>query len=267
MFEGAPDRSVYNPLGAVHGGYAATLLDSACGIAVHSALGANRGHTTLELKISYLRGLSDRSGTVRATGRAVSVGRRVAFADATLHDGEGRLCATATSTLLVFDVEADARGALQPDPVPGEGNEGLCDRQLQRRPSDARCARPGARTGRRGGRHRGDQRQSARCEAARGRVQGDLALPDAAVLGNDLAGTVVAVGTDVRRFKVGDEVFARPAKDRIGTFAERIAVAEADIALKPASLDMDEAAALPLVALTAWQVWSSARRCSPARRY
>lgn len=121
VFEGAPDRSVYNPLGAVHGGYAATLLDSACGIAVHSALGANRGHTTLELKISYLRGLSDRSGTVRATGRAVSVGRRVAFADATLHDGEGRLCATATSTLLVFDVEADARGALQPDPVPGEG--------------------------------------------------------------------------------------------------------------------------------------------------
>lgn len=105
VFEGTPDRSVYNPLGSVHGGYAATLLDSACGIAVHSQLGANRGHTTLELKVSYLRGLSERSGTVRATGRTISVGRRVAFADATLHDGEGRLCATATSTLLVFDVE------------------------------------------------------------------------------------------------------------------------------------------------------------------
>ncbi len=104
-FEGAPDRSVYNPLGSVHGGYAATLLDSACGIAVHSELEANRGHTTLELKVSYLRGLSERSGTVRATGRTVSVGRRVAFAEATLHDGEGRLCATATSTLLVFDIE------------------------------------------------------------------------------------------------------------------------------------------------------------------
>lgn len=104
VFEGTPDRSVYNPLGSVHGGYAATLLDSACGIAVHSQLGANRAHTTLELKISYLRGLSDRSGTVRATGRTISVGRRVAFAEATLHDGEGRLCATATSTLLVFDV-------------------------------------------------------------------------------------------------------------------------------------------------------------------
>jgi uncharacterized protein (TIGR00369 family) len=105
VFEATPDRSVYNPLGAVHGGYAATLLDSACGIAVHSQLEANRAHTTLELKVSYLRGLSDRSGTVRATGRVLSLGRRVAFAEATLHDGEGRLCATATSTLLLFDVE------------------------------------------------------------------------------------------------------------------------------------------------------------------
>jgi uncharacterized protein (TIGR00369 family) len=105
VFEGTPDRSVYNPLGSVHGGYAATLLDSACGIAVHSQLGANRGHTTLELKVSYLRGLSERSGTVRATGRTVSVGHRVAFAEATLHDGDGQLCATATSTLLVFNVE------------------------------------------------------------------------------------------------------------------------------------------------------------------
>jgi uncharacterized protein (TIGR00369 family) len=106
VFAATPDRSVYNPLGAVHGGYAATLLDSACGIAVHSQLGANRGHTTLELKVSYLRGLSDRSGTVRTTGRVLSLGRRVAFAEATLHDGEGRLCATATSTLLLYDIES-----------------------------------------------------------------------------------------------------------------------------------------------------------------
>jgi uncharacterized protein (TIGR00369 family) len=103
VFEGTPDRKVYNPLGYVHGGYAATLLDSACGMAVHSQLEAGRAHTTLELKVSYLRGLSERSGTVRAAGRVVSAGRRVAFAEATLHDGEGRLCATATSTLLVFD--------------------------------------------------------------------------------------------------------------------------------------------------------------------
>ena len=113
VFEGTPDRSVYNPIGSVHGGYAATLLDSACGMAVHSQLGPNRGHTTLELKISYLRGLTDKSGTVRAEGRTLSVGRRVAFSEATLHDGEGRLCATATSTLLVFDVEPRAGGHLR----------------------------------------------------------------------------------------------------------------------------------------------------------
>lgn len=110
VFEGMPGRSVYNPHGSVHGGYAATLLDSACGIAVHSQLGANRGHTTLDLNVSYLRGLTERSGPVRATGRVVSSGGRVAFAEATLHDGEGRLCATATSTLLVFDVQAHPDG-------------------------------------------------------------------------------------------------------------------------------------------------------------
>jgi uncharacterized protein (TIGR00369 family) len=102
VFEGTPDRSVYNPIGSVHGGYAATLLDSACGIAVQSSLAAGQGYTTLELKVAYHRGLSDRSGRVRAVGRVVSIGRRVAFAEATLHDGEGRLCASATSTLLVF---------------------------------------------------------------------------------------------------------------------------------------------------------------------
>jgi len=117
-FEGKPDRSVYNPLGAVHGGYAATLLDSACGIAAHSTLGPNRGYTTLELKVSYLRGLSEDSGTVRATGRVVSAGRRVAFVEAELHDSSGRLCATATSTLLLFDTEppAGSLGSLESKP-------------------------------------------------------------------------------------------------------------------------------------------------------
>lgn len=105
VIEGRPDRTVYNPMGGVHGGYAATLLDSACGLAVHSQLGPGKGHTTLELKVSYLRGLGERSGAVRAVGRVISAGRRAAFAEATLHDGEGRLCATATSTLLVFDAQ------------------------------------------------------------------------------------------------------------------------------------------------------------------
>lgn len=108
VFEGHPNRSVYNPLGSVHGGYAATLLDSACGVAVASQLGPHRGHTTLELKISYLRALTEDSGTVRAEGRVVSLGSRVGFAEATLRDGTGQLCATATSTLLVFDARPDA---------------------------------------------------------------------------------------------------------------------------------------------------------------
>jgi NADPH:quinone reductase-like Zn-dependent oxidoreductase len=73
------------------------------------------------------------------------------------------------------------------------------------------------------------------------------------ILGNDAAGVVVAVGPNVRAFKPGDQVYARPDKDRIGTFAEFIAIDEADVALKPKNLTMEEAASAPLVALTAWQ--------------
>ncbi|MBP1861121.1 NADP-dependent oxidoreductase [Rhizobium herbae] len=73
------------------------------------------------------------------------------------------------------------------------------------------------------------------------------------VLGNDVAGVVVRVGAKVRQFKPGDEVYARPAQDRIGTFAEYIAMDAADVALKPANLTMEEAASIPLTALTAWQ--------------
>lgn len=73
------------------------------------------------------------------------------------------------------------------------------------------------------------------------------------VLGNDVAGVVVRVGAGVRKFQPGDEVYARPDKDRIGTFAEFIAVDENDLAPKPKRLTMEEAAAVPLVALTAWQ--------------
>lgn len=74
------------------------------------------------------------------------------------------------------------------------------------------------------------------------------------ILGNDLAGVVVAVGQQVQAFKPGDEVYARPPQARIGTFAQLIAVHEDAIALKPANIDMTHAASIPLVALTAWQV-------------
>jgi len=73
------------------------------------------------------------------------------------------------------------------------------------------------------------------------------------VLGHDVAGIVTKVGTDVRQFKAGDEVYARPADHHIGTFSEFIAVREADLALKPKNLTMEEAASIPLVGLTAWQ--------------
>lgn len=73
------------------------------------------------------------------------------------------------------------------------------------------------------------------------------------ILGNDVAGVVVRVGSRVRRFRPGDEVYARPDKDRIGTFADLIAMSENDVAHKPKNLSMEEAASIPLVGLTAWQ--------------
>src|SRR5947199_6530705 len=73
------------------------------------------------------------------------------------------------------------------------------------------------------------------------------------ILGNDLAGVVIRVGSKVRRFKPGDEVYARPDKNRIGAFAEFISIREDSVALKPKRLTMEEAASIPLVGLTAWQ--------------
>jgi uncharacterized protein (TIGR00369 family) len=102
-FEGVPGEHAYNPIGSVHGGYAATLLDSACGCAVHSKLNANQTYTTLELKVSYLKPMTKNTGKVRAHGRVINVGRRVAFAEAVITDAAGKIYATATSTLLVME--------------------------------------------------------------------------------------------------------------------------------------------------------------------
>jgi uncharacterized protein (TIGR00369 family) len=103
VFEGTPDGAVYNPIGTVHGGYAAAMLDSACGCAVLSRLPARQAFTTLDLKVSYHRAISAATGTVRAEGRVVTLGRRAAFAEATVVDSSGRLLASATSTLLIAD--------------------------------------------------------------------------------------------------------------------------------------------------------------------
>jgi uncharacterized protein (TIGR00369 family) len=102
VFEGRPTKDVYNPIGTVHGGYAATLLDSAMGCAVHTRIKAGQGYTTLELKVAYHRALTDQSGPVRAEGRVISFGRRAAFAEGQLFDKDGKLCASATTTCLVF---------------------------------------------------------------------------------------------------------------------------------------------------------------------
>ena len=103
VFEGSPDERTYNPMGTVHGGYAATLLDSACGIATHSKLAPGQGYTTLELKVASHRAITANTGRVRAVGTVTSFGRRVAFAEAKLTDSEGRLLASASSTLLVMN--------------------------------------------------------------------------------------------------------------------------------------------------------------------
>ncbi|MCR6702609.1 MAG: PaaI family thioesterase [Dokdonella sp.] len=103
VFTGTPGEHAYNPIGSVHGGYAATLLDSACGCAVHTRLGAAQTYTTLELKIAYHQTLHATIGPIQAEGRVVSLGRRVAFAEARITDAEGRLYASATSTLLIIE--------------------------------------------------------------------------------------------------------------------------------------------------------------------
>ena len=103
LFRAVPGAHANNPIGVIHGGYAATLLDSACGCAVHASLEPGQGYTTLEIKVAYHRALGADTGPVEAEGKVLTLGRRVAFAEARLVDGQGRLCASATSTLLVFE--------------------------------------------------------------------------------------------------------------------------------------------------------------------
>jgi uncharacterized protein (TIGR00369 family) len=105
-FHSIPGFRHYNPIGSVHGGYAAILLDSAMGLAVHTALPAGTGYTTLEFKISFIKGMSSDTGPVRTEGRTLSVGRRAATAEARISDAKGRLLAHATTTCLVFEFPA-----------------------------------------------------------------------------------------------------------------------------------------------------------------
>jgi uncharacterized protein (TIGR00369 family) len=102
VFQGTPKADFYNTVGTVHGGYIATLLDSALGCAVHTQLARGLGLTTLELKVSYLRPLTDVTGPVRAEGRVINLSRQIGTAEARLVDAAGKLYAHATATCLVF---------------------------------------------------------------------------------------------------------------------------------------------------------------------
>jgi uncharacterized protein (TIGR00369 family) len=108
VIHSVPGIRHYNPIGSVHGGYAATLLDSAMGLAVHSMLPAGTGYTTLEFKLSFIRGMTKDTGTVRTEGKTLHVGRRTATAEARIVDSTGRLLAHATTTCLVFEIPKDA---------------------------------------------------------------------------------------------------------------------------------------------------------------
>jgi uncharacterized protein (TIGR00369 family) len=108
VIHSTPGFRHYNPIGLVHGGYAATLLDSAMGLAVHTMLPAGTGYTTLEFKISFIKGMTRDTGPVRTEGRTLNVGRRAATAEARITDAKGRLLAHATTTCLVFDIPKES---------------------------------------------------------------------------------------------------------------------------------------------------------------
>ena len=103
VFQGAPQFKHFNPIGSVHGGWFATLLDSALGCAVAAALPAGKAYTTLELKLNIVRALTDKVPLVRAEGRTIHVGGQTATAEARLVGHDGKLYAHATTTCLVFE--------------------------------------------------------------------------------------------------------------------------------------------------------------------
>jgi uncharacterized protein (TIGR00369 family) len=102
VVEGTPGLHVYNPFGVVHGGYAASMLDNACGYAAQSRMAPGQTCTTLELKVAYHKAMTQDTGPVRAEGRIASIGSRAAFAEARLTDIAGKLYASATSSLIVI---------------------------------------------------------------------------------------------------------------------------------------------------------------------
>jgi uncharacterized protein (TIGR00369 family) len=104
VFGYTPVFDHYNPLGSVHGGITATLLDSVMGCCVHTTLKAGTGYTTVEIKINYVRAMSDKIGPVKAEGKVINVGSRIATSEGRLVDTKGRLLAHGTTTCLIFPI-------------------------------------------------------------------------------------------------------------------------------------------------------------------
>ena len=104
VFQGTPLPAHLNPMGTVHGGWYATLLDSALGCAVHTTMPAGRGYTTAELGVNLVKGLSPKVPRVRAIGKVLHCGRQLATAEARLVGADGTLYAHATTTCLVFEL-------------------------------------------------------------------------------------------------------------------------------------------------------------------
>jgi len=104
LFQGTPLARHLNPLGTVHGGWVATLLDSALGCAIHTLMPPGRGYTTAELGVNYVKGLTPKVQRVRAEGKVIHCGRQLATAEARLFGPDGTLYAHATTTCLVFDL-------------------------------------------------------------------------------------------------------------------------------------------------------------------
>lgn len=104
IFQGTPQLKHYNPLGTVHGGWYATLLDSAVGCAVHTLMPAGRGYTTAELSVNIVRSASHKSGPLRAIGTVLHCGKQLATAEGRIVGADGKLYAHATTTCLVFEL-------------------------------------------------------------------------------------------------------------------------------------------------------------------
>jgi uncharacterized protein (TIGR00369 family) len=107
-FQGTPQLKHYNPLGTVHGGWYATLLDSAVGCAVHTMMPAGWAYTTAELSLNIVRAASHKSGPLRATGTVIHCGKQLATAEGRIVGADGKLYAHATTTCLVFELPARA---------------------------------------------------------------------------------------------------------------------------------------------------------------